>query len=234
MLNRPCLCISVVLFCAASFWGQTGNNSQQSEPAMVQIRKSVAFVELTCKEAGQTYEVKGTGFFVSYPDKRLGENGTFVYFVTNRHVALCWNNTGHPMEVKSIGLRMNLHSPVNDSFTQKIVLNQNGNVPWLLPNDESIDLALIPLLPDLGKVDVKWIPISIFATKDVLDKNRIHEGEPVFFTGFFYQFPGFKRIEPIVRQGIVAMMPDEQIPFVGHPEHLYLADVHAFGGTSLQ
>ncbi len=28
------------------------------------------------------------------------------------------------------------------------------------------------------------------------------------------------------------MMPDEEIPFVGHPEHLYLADVHAFGGNS--
>jgi hypothetical protein len=72
----------------------------------------------------------------------------------------------------------------------------------------------------------------MLATKDVLEANRIHEGEPLSFAGFFYQFPGFKRIEPIVRQGIIAMMPDEQFPLVGHPQHLYLADVHAFGGNS--
>ena len=27
-------------------------------------------------------------------------------------------------------------------------------------------------------------------------------------------------------------MPDEKIPFLGRPEKLYLADVHAFGGNS--
>lgn len=39
-------------------------------------------------------------------------------------------------------------------------------------------------------------------------------------------------MQPIVRQGIVAMMPDEKIPFVVTPEKLYLADVHVFGGNS--
>ena len=28
------------------------------------------------------------------------------------------------------------------------------------------------------------------------------------------------------------MMPDEQIPFVGQPRHLYLADMHVFHGNS--
>jgi Trypsin-like peptidase domain len=230
MLKTPLLCI-VLFLCVASFWGQT-SAQPRPEPAMLQIKKSVPFVELTCKDAGQSYTVNGTGFFVAYPDKRLKENKTFIYFVTNRHVALCWKSTGHPMEVKSIAFQMNLRSPVHDKFSQQFVLNQSGNLPWILPSDESVDLAVFPIAPSTQVVDYKVIPISMLATKDVLDSNRIHEGEPVFFAGFFYQFPGFKRIEPIVRQGIIAMMPDEPFPFVGHPQHLHLADVHAFGGNS--
>ena len=203
----------------------------QQEPAMVQIRKSVAFIEVMCKRGDQTLPARGTGFFVAYPETRIEPNVNYIYLVTNRHVALCWDE-GHPLEVMSVAVNMNLRSPVNDAFLHQEVLNQKGNLPWIFPEDDSVDLALIPLAPDPGKIDYKTIPISKFATKDVLDVHRIHEGEPLFFAGFFYQFPGVKKLEPIVRQGIIAMMPDEPFPFIGHPAHLYLADVHAFGGNS--
>jgi Trypsin-like peptidase domain len=230
MLRRQPL-YAAILLCAVSIWGQTESSPPpQSEALMAQLKKTVGFLELTCKEGVTTYQVKGTGFFVSYPDKRLGEN--FGYFVTNKHVALCWNNAGHPMEVMRIAVRLNLRSPINDNFTQEVVLSEHGNVPWVFPSDESVDLALFQLVPDSKQFDYKAIPTSMFATTDVLKADDIQEGEPVFFTGFFYQFPGFRRIQPIVRQGIIAMMPDERIPFVGQPEHLYLADVHAFGGNS--
>jgi len=87
-------------------------------------------------------------------------------------------------------------------------------------------------VPNIEKVDAKFLPIAIFATKDVLEQHHIHEGEPVLFSGFFTQFPGTKRMEPIVRHGIIAMMPDEQIPFVGLARRLYLADLHVFHGNS--
>lgn len=87
-------------------------------------------------------------------------------------------------------------------------------------------------MPNLDKANAKFLPITMFATKDVSEQHHIHEGEPVLFSGFFTQFPGTKRMELIVRQGIIAMMPDEQIPFVGLPRHLYLADMHAFHGNS--
>ena len=74
---------------------------------------------------------------------------------------------------------------------------------------------------------------SMFATKDVIGEYHIAEGDQVLFTGFFYQFPGLNKIEPIVREGILAMMPDEPMETTLHkPGHLYLADVHAFGGNS--
>lgn len=115
---------------------------------------------------------------------------------------------------------------------QDVVLNQSGNVPSILPVDQSVDLAILPLLPDQNLFDFKLIPSSILALKDVLVQQGVTEGEPVFFAGFFYQFPGSLRMEPIVRQGIIAMMPDDKVPFVGRAESVYLADLHVFGGNS--
>jgi hypothetical protein len=202
------------------------------EPAMTQVRKCVTFIQLLCKEGGQEFDVRGTGFFISYPDPRLGNEGSFVYLVTNRHVAQCWNDSGHPMQVERISIRLNRRQAEGDSIAQDLFLNPYGNVPWVLPQDDSVDLAVLPFLPDQNRFDFKLIPSSILAGKDVLAQQRITEGEPVFFAGFFYQFPGAKRMEPIVRQGIIAMMPQDKVPFVGTAQRVYLADLHVFGGNS--
>lgn len=67
----------------------------------------------------------------------------------------------------------------------------------------------------------------------LLATEKIAEGDPVLFAGFFYQYPGQKKIEPIVRQGIIAMMPDEELTTtLGRLGQVYLADVHVFGGNS--
>ena len=48
-----------------------------------------------------------------------------------------------------------------------------------------------------------------------------------------FQFAGERKIQPIVREGVLAMMPDEEIKTtLQKPGHLYLADVHAFHGNS--
>jgi len=53
------------------------------------------------------------------------------------------------------------------------------------------------------------------------------------FDGHCYQFPGAERVQPIVRQGVLAMMPDEAIPtpLQNKPGHVYLVDFHAFDGN---
>jgi hypothetical protein len=211
--------------------GQAQNSSSLPDPLMVQVRKSVAFIKLSCNKGSKAYESRGTGFFVSFQDSRL-PNVLFMYLVTNRHVAMCWDARGTPMHVKSVAMSVNLKEPQGGKYLKEITLSDKGNAPWILPEDTSVDLAVLPLLGNTDVSDFKTIPIALFATTDVLSRNQIHEGEPVFFAGFFTQFPGVKRIEPIVRQGIIAMMPDEQIPFVGQPRHLYLADMHVFSGNS--
>jgi hypothetical protein len=91
----------------------------------------------------------------------------------------------------------------------------------------------MPLAPDYQRYDYAPIPASLFAKREVVETERIGEGDPVEFTGFFYQYPGQKKMEPIVRQGILAMMPDEELDTtLGKPGRLYLADVHVFHGNS--
>jgi len=94
-------------------------------------------------------------------------------------------------------------------------------------------LAVMPVIANEAKYDIQWVPESMFAMPDVIAAKGIAEGDPVLFAGFFYQYPGQKKIEPIVRQGILAMIPDEQLlTTLRKPGDIYLVDAHVFGGNS--
>jgi hypothetical protein len=201
----------------------------QGASMMPRLKKTVAFIQLECKDGDKALDVRGTGFFVSYPDERLGKNRGFAYLVTNRHVAMCWDQNRRPLQVKSVAVRLNR----KDGSSETIKLSANGNVHWALPSDDSVDLAAFDFEPDQGIYDFEVVPIDLLTTKDLLTAYEISEGEKIFFLGFFYQFPGITRIEPILRQGVLAMMPDEILQTTtGKPGAVYLGDVHVFGGNS--
>ena len=104
---------------------------------------------------------------------------------------------------------------------------------WYFPADDAIDLAVLPAAPDATKYEIEPYPLSMLLTQAEVAGNNIGEGDSVLFTGVFYQFPGLKKFEPIVREGIVAMMPDEQLDTTLRKRgNIYLADVHVFGGNS--
>ncbi|MFZ0798041.1 MAG: hypothetical protein WAM98_09665 [Terriglobales bacterium] len=197
------------------------------EPIERQIRKTVTFITLTCLRGNTPIQAQGTGFFVSVADSRLPANRTFVYLVTNRHVAMCWDDQNNPMQVQSVTIRMNL----KDGSSKE--LPSVGNLAWTLPSDDSVDLALVPAAFDLNVYNLRLIPDSLLVTEDVIKKESIAEGLKLVFSGFFYQVPGLKQIEPILREGIVAMMPDEElVTTTGKKGKVYLGEVHAFHGNS--
>lgn len=197
------------------------------EPIERQIRKTVTFITLSCLRGNIPIRAYGTGFFVSVADSRLPTNSFFGYVVTNRHVAMCWDDQNNPMQVQSVAIRLNLKDGSSNE------LRSVGNLTWILPPDDSVDLAVAPLGLDPNVYDLLFIPDSVLATEDVIKKESIAEGLKLVFSGFFYQVPGLKRIEPILREGIVAMMPDEElVTTTGRKGKVYLAEVHAFHGNS--
>jgi hypothetical protein len=196
------------------------------------LKKTVGFLTVSYQDGDHITTIHGTGFFVFYEDKRLGDGRGFVYLVTNRHMAEPLSND-LPAKVVHSSVRLNLKATINglQSFDVPLFLGLGRN--WRYPTDEAVDLAVLPVNPDPKKFDYEPIPVSMFATKDVVEERRITEGDSVLFTGFFYQMPGQKKIEPIVRQGVLAMLPDEDlITTRSKPGHIYLADIHVFGGNS--
>ena len=205
----------------------TTTTTTAPEPIERQIRKTVTFITLVCLSGNSQFRVQGTGFIVSVADSRLPAHASFEYLVTNRHVAMCWDNQNNPMQVQSVTIRLNL----KDGSSKELGLA--GNLRWILPPDDSVDLALSPVAIDPNVYDYLSIQDSLLATEDVIKKESIAEGMKLVFSGFFYQVPGLKQIEPIVREGIVAMMPDEElVTTTGKKGNVYLGEVHAFHGNS--
>jgi hypothetical protein len=196
------------------------------EPAERSVKKAVVFITMHCLRGAQPVTARGTGFFASSLDNRV-PGSTFIYLVTNRHVAMCWDDNRTPMPVQSVSIRMNRR----DGSSVEIPIA--GNLSWILPSDDSVDLALSMGAPDPKVYDWLSIGESQFVTEEVFKKESVSEGLKVIFSGFFYQVPGLNHMEPIVREGVIAMIPDEDlVTTTGKLGKAYLAEVHAFHGNS--
>jgi hypothetical protein len=197
------------------------------------IRKTVGFMQVNYSNGSEQAGVIGTCFFVFVPDKRLGGDRGFIYLVTNRHVAQPGIDLGTPYQGLAVFIRLNL-LPTDgggQSVWEQILLG--GHVQWHFPTDPAIDLAVLPLAPDQKKYDYASIPMSVIVSAEQLKTGDVGVSDPVTFAGYFANFPGRDRIEPIVREGVIAMMPQEKLDTTLHkPGQIYLADLHAFHGNS--
>jgi hypothetical protein len=240
MLKRVFFLIFSVCVLAAQVSPQTpsaaspqAQSSASTQPKSITtlMKKTVGSLRVSYIREGTVMEADGTCFFVFYEDKRVGEKGGFAYLVTNRHMANPGIEDGNSFPVLSVQLRLNLAN--SDLGSEEGQIPIGGQLHWFYPSDDSVDLAVLPLAPDQARYDYMPIPVSLFATHDVIEAQGIAEGDSILFAGYFYQFPGLKKFQPIVREGILAMMPDEKLDTtLRKPGHLYLGDMHVFGGNS--
>ena len=206
-------------------FAQTTSPTSQEPPERT-VRRMVVFITMHCLRGFQEVNSQGTGFFVSLKDSRLPDT-EFEYLVTNRHVAMCWDNNRNPLPVQSVSIRVNRR----DGRSEEVPFP--GNLSWILPADGSVDLAIFAGGPDPNVYEWRSVGEPQFATDDVFKKESISEGLKVIFSGFFYQVPGLDHMEPIVREGVVAMIPDGDLDTTtGKRGKIYLAEVHAFHGNS--
>jgi hypothetical protein len=104
---------------------------------------------------------------------------------------------------------------------------------WFFPADEGVDLAILNIAPDPKKYSYIQIPENILVSSEQLKSGEVGVGDPVSFAGYFSNFPGQIRMEPIVREGVIAMLPQEKLDTTLHKRgRLFLADLHAFHGNS--
>jgi Trypsin-like peptidase domain len=236
-LKRFGISVAILLASTIVQAQQTKPEDKTPQPAVAkapvsltnQLRNTVGFLGVIY--ANHRKQIVGTCFFVYYPDDRLGKDRGFAYLVTNRHMAMPEIETGTPQPVDEAIVRLNLKSTQNGKESVEVPIDPI--VRWHFPEDPSVDLAVVDLAPSQDIFDFQMIPISLIATKEVIQSSGVSPGDGVVFAGYFYQWAGTKRIQPIIRQGVLAMMPDEEVDTtLRKPGHIYFADAHAFHGNS--
>jgi hypothetical protein len=174
----------------------------------------------------------GTVFFVGYPDARGGPAFTFGYLVTAKHVLKDSDKT----YLKEIRIRLNLKNTSADHSTETITLPvsiDGKTLIWLHDDDDdAIDIAAIPFLPDLEKFDFKAIPIDWFADDATIRDFKVAEGDSLYFIGLMAQYYGKAKNYPVVRRGTLAMMTDEKIETPTGLQKAYIAELVSWPGNS--
>jgi hypothetical protein len=196
-----------------------------------EVLLSKAVVRITGKVRESDLPINGTGFIVAVPDSRLTDNTVFMYLVTNRHVAEAIAGQAH-LHILEMNAVVNLKTPVNGTRVHEVPLPPQGPFHWRFPQDPSIDLAAIPMHID-DAFDLSSIHLGLFLTEDVWPKYAITPGDKVMTCGYFLHYPGSHRFQPIVREGSLAMVPDDvmNVP-IGGKARIYLADLHVIPGNS--
>jgi hypothetical protein len=180
---------------------------------------------------------RGTGFLIGYMDARLNayKSRYFRYLVTNRHVIQPGIEKGNPCQVVNSLLLLNQTSDSTHTDDYTVIDRTHKVFKWVFPQDESTDLAVTPIGLAESQFDHIAIPTDDFVTADDIKNRHVVEGDPVLFSGLFVQtFDQNHTLEPIVRSGSVAMIPERTLPLTLNNKmgRVYLAEAHAFGGNS--
>lgn len=191
-----------------------------------EVKQVVAFVFL--QSPGGDFRASGTGFFVGVVDTK-NKDRTYVYFVTAGHVV---RGTKNGPLYKEIFLRLNKRDGKTSEMVRVSLFGSGSQKNVFTHVDSSVDIAVIPALPDQKQIEFKFLPETLVTTKEDYQKLNIAEGSDVFFTGLFTGFLGQSRNYPVVRFGRVALVTDEKVNWDGTPMDLYLMETASYGGNS--
>lgn len=197
--------------------------NSRAAPIPLDIKRIVAFIYYPTNTTNAAAD--GTGFLVGVVSKNT--NKTFSYLVTAKHVVRPTTNSWLPL----IFARVNCLDGSSQMIPIRLVTTgRDKNV--FIHDDPSVDIAIIPFLPDPKRFDFKLMSIDFITTDSDFKDLDIHEGSDVFFTGMFVQHLGEMRNTPITRFGKVALITDEKIDWVFGKTDMYLMEVYVYGGYS--
>jgi hypothetical protein len=238
-MNKLLLAVTMILSVGYPVLRQTPAQTPQPQPA-VQPRfedtLSKTVVRITSQAEGIDGALNGTGFLVGVPETRLPGDKVIVYLVTNRHVAKAMipDSAGRdaPHRVTKMEAVVNLKVPVAGNRAKSIPLPPENPLQWHFPADSSIDLAVIGFQMR-DEYDAMEIALSFFFTRDVWKQFRIGPGDKVLTCGYFVHYAGAHQFQPIIREGSLAMVPDDVMTVpIGGSANVYLADLHIIPGNS--
>lgn len=194
-------------------------------PIPPNVKQCVVFLYVT--DADGVLRPNGTGFFVAIRHP-MDPKTLFPYLVTAGHVTRQGDSGPHYSELQ---VRMK-HRDGTVEFLRVPLVPGGPKKTLFLPDDPTVDLAVVPLAPDQAKYEFKVIPDEFLPTEAELKALPVQEGAEVFFTGLFLQHVSDRANVPIVRFGRVAFATDEPVTWNGSPRQLLLVECSSYGGNS--
>jgi len=169
----------------------------------------------------------GAGFFVGLKNPSK-QNNFSLYLVTAKHV-LC--PPGSNQMLDKIYIRLNKKG--GGSETDAIPLSAQGNKRTVFFHaDPTVNLAVLPVLPDQKKIDFKFIPDESILTKEESTNRTLYEGAEVFYPSLFFPYTGVGELYPCVRFGRVALLPDKKIERQAYSAEIFLVETGSNGGNN--
>ena len=201
-----------------------GGGKGMAGPIPSEVKSVVVFIFV---EKEGKLVANGTAFFVGV--KKPSEPPIYsVYLVTAKHVLYKPDTTEF---VDKVFIRINRKDGGSEVSVIPIKAIGNNRTVFL-HDDPSVDIAVIPFLPDQERFDFKFLPDEFITTRETYNTLKIREGSEIFFTGLFAPYPGAERNFPVVRFGRVALITDEKIEWQGKKMSLYLIEAGSYGGNS--
>jgi hypothetical protein len=163
----------------------------------------------------------GTVFVVAV-DSEMGDGG-YLHLVTAKHVA-------------------DLIDPgpfvigMNGKNGRKVFLKSSDEWTWWHhpKTPEAVDVAVMPFATaNLSEINVEWIPEKMFVMPQRIRRLGIGIGDELACVGLFTEFHGSSELVPIVRSGIISMLPRDPIPTKDFsPMEAVLIESRSIGGLS--
>jgi hypothetical protein len=179
-----------------------------------QLLKAIAFVS----QDQEDLDYRATAFVVSVPfDERTG----CMHLVTAKHVATKLSEGKAMIALNG-----------KDGFP--LWMKNDTQVPRYFHEDSSVDVAILPMASArLNDYDYQDISTNMFVTEERQAQYDLGIGDDIFSLSLFRTYVGEERLSPIVRVGVIAMMPEGRFP---HPHFVsvetYLIDCWSMGGYS--
>ena len=214
-MKRIFLCLPMILLCYFSY----------SQPIPSEVKSTVAFIYVL-DQTGKPIP-NGTGFFVGVRDtSKMDLFG--AYLVTAKHVLQLDDRRTF---LKTVFIRVN--KLIGDAEFLRLDLYPSGKQKNIFIHpDTTVDIAVIPGIPDQSKYEFKFLPDEYLTTENDIKNLGIREGSEVFFTGLFAPFVGEHKNYPVVRFGRVALVTNEKVDWDGMKSELYLMESSSYGGNS--
>jgi len=154
------------------------------------LRKAVVFLGHSDSAPGKGgINCVGTGFLVAYDE--------FGYLVTAKHLA---QGLGSDPFV----LRLNK----KDGTSENIMAD---GAEWAEHPDPTVDAAAIPFnIPSSSLYEAVYLPHTMMLTDEQLVSDAIGIGDITYTIGLFRFMSGERRNLPIVHQGAISLMPDDE------------------------